>query len=721
MGASSRVAAVTAIPPPRVAPGSIPPTPRRRPAEAFPALRAPRRSRGARPAGPPPPGRGQLDLHLRLRRLPVHRRHPGVPPERGWTRARPRRRARSADLTTSGASTCPLARVPRHVRAAFIAVEDRRFYYHHGVDWRSAARALVRNLREADVSEGFSTITMQVVRNAFVPRLAQQRSLRRKLIEIYLAHRLERSLTKQQILALYLNVIYLGNGAYGVEAASRDLFGKSVDRLTVAEGATLAALARGPSVYAPRRHPDRAVARRNLVLTVMAREHYLSDAPPRGLGRRRSGSRRARGDRARIARSRSTRCAPWSTRCSATTSSATSSCTPRSTPGAARRRGRRAAPGRRDRPRQRRSAGTGEGTRHAAGRAGGARSAERRDPGARGRAALRAGRVQPRARRAAATGLRLQAVRLRRGPRRRDHAGRGRDGHADRDHRARPHLAPGQLRRHVRRPPHAPPRAHALRQRRHGAAGRGRRRASGGGARPPRRHPEPARRGAGARARRRRGDAARAGHGLRPVRQRGSPGARRRSCAASRRATAPCSGARPPAGRARARRGGGISAHVDAGIGGGRRHRTRWCAIAASASSSRARPARPTTAPTSGSSATRRPWSPPSGSGTTRRDRSRPPPRAAASPRRRGRRSTWTAGASATPTDWTPPAGMVSRTIDAFNGDLANEWCPVTQREWFRPGTEPTRICREHSAPFVDRLEEFGRKLGKALKDLLGL
>src|SRR5690349_11754947 len=172
----------------------------------------------------------------------------------------------------------PLSRVPRHVRAAFIAVEDRRFFYHHGVDWRSAARALVRNISSAGVSEGFSTITMQVVRNAFVPQLAQQRTLRRKLIEIYLARRLERSLSKQQILALYLNVIYLGNGAYGVEAASRDLFGKSVDRLTVAEGATLAALARGPSFYAPRRHPDRAAARRNLVLAVMAREGYLSDS-----------------------------------------------------------------------------------------------------------------------------------------------------------------------------------------------------------------------------------------------------------------------------------------------------------------------------------------------------------------------------------------------------------------------------------------------------------
>ncbi|HYC33577.1 MAG TPA: PBP1A family penicillin-binding protein [Gemmatimonadales bacterium] len=170
----------------------------------------------------------------------------------------------------------PLARVPRTVRAAFIAVEDRRFYYHGGVDWRSAARALWRNLRAFDVREGFSTISMQVVRSAFLPHLASQRSLRRKLIELELARRLEAALSKQQILELYLNVIYLGNGTYGVEAASRDLFGKSVDRLGLAEAATLAALARGPALYAPRRHAERALARRNLVLGLMAREGYVS-------------------------------------------------------------------------------------------------------------------------------------------------------------------------------------------------------------------------------------------------------------------------------------------------------------------------------------------------------------------------------------------------------------------------------------------------------------
>ncbi|MEO8090447.1 MAG: PBP1A family penicillin-binding protein [Gemmatimonadales bacterium] len=170
----------------------------------------------------------------------------------------------------------PVNSVPRSVRAAFIATEDRRFYYHGGVDWRSAGRALVRNVSEVGVREGFSTITMQVVRNAFLPHLSNERSLRRKLIELELARRLERTLTKQQILETYLNIIYLGNGTYGVEAASRDLFGKSVLRLTLAEAAALAALAKGPSMYAPRRHPDRARARRDLVLSLMAQEGYIT-------------------------------------------------------------------------------------------------------------------------------------------------------------------------------------------------------------------------------------------------------------------------------------------------------------------------------------------------------------------------------------------------------------------------------------------------------------
>jgi 1A family penicillin-binding protein len=187
-----------------------------------------------------------------------------------------RRGAMIGRLTYVRRINVPLARVPRHVRAAFIATEDRRFYYHGGVDWRSAGRAVVRNLSAMGFREGFSTITMQVVRNAFLPHLSGERSLRRKLIELELARRLEATLTKQQILETYLNVIYLGNGTYGVEAASRDLFGKSVSRLSLVEAATIAGLARGPSVYTPRRHPERAVARRNLVLGLMVREGYAT-------------------------------------------------------------------------------------------------------------------------------------------------------------------------------------------------------------------------------------------------------------------------------------------------------------------------------------------------------------------------------------------------------------------------------------------------------------
>jgi 1A family penicillin-binding protein len=172
----------------------------------------------------------------------------------------------------------PLSRVPRHVRQAFIATEDRRFLAHEGVDWQGFARSLVRNVTSLSVREGFSTITMQAARNAFIPeRAALSRSLGRKLIEMRIARRLEAHLTKDQILELYLNAIYLGNGVYGVEAASRDLFGKPVRDVTVGEGAMLAALPKGPSAYTPKRHYDRAITRRNLVLSLMGREGYLDD------------------------------------------------------------------------------------------------------------------------------------------------------------------------------------------------------------------------------------------------------------------------------------------------------------------------------------------------------------------------------------------------------------------------------------------------------------
>ena len=181
-------------------------------------------------------------------------------------------------LTVIRRVNVPLANVPTHVRQAFLATEDRRFYDHNGLDWRGLARAGFRNIGAFGVREGFSTITMQVARNTFIAEhFVGSRTLRRKLMELRLSRLIEESLTKDQILALYLNVIYLGNGMYGVEAASRDLFGKSIEDVSIAEGAMLAALPKAPSAYTPRNNRKRALVRRDLVLGLMRREGYLDE------------------------------------------------------------------------------------------------------------------------------------------------------------------------------------------------------------------------------------------------------------------------------------------------------------------------------------------------------------------------------------------------------------------------------------------------------------
>jgi 1A family penicillin-binding protein len=181
----------------------------------------------------------------------------------------------------------PLDAIPLHVRQAFLATEDRRFYEHNGLDWRGLFRAALANVRHLGVREGFSTITMQVARNSFLVKMRGGRTLRRKFIELRLTRLIEGELTKDQILELYLNLIYLGNGMNGVEAASRDLFGKSVSKLSIAEGAVLAALPKGPSAYTPRDHPDRALRRRNLVLSLMAQEGYLTPGEASSAARQR--------------------------------------------------------------------------------------------------------------------------------------------------------------------------------------------------------------------------------------------------------------------------------------------------------------------------------------------------------------------------------------------------------------------------------------------------
>ena len=169
-------------------------------------------------------------------------------------------------------------RVPKHVRDAFVATEDRRFYKHNGLDWRGVFRAAARNASAGGIRQGFSTITMQVAHNSFLTNRYHGRSLRRKMVELRISRLLERELTKDQILEHYLNVIYLGNGVNGIEAASLDLFGKNVNQLTLSEGALLAALPKAPSAYTPRRNGQRAVQRRNLVLSLMSEQGYISAA-----------------------------------------------------------------------------------------------------------------------------------------------------------------------------------------------------------------------------------------------------------------------------------------------------------------------------------------------------------------------------------------------------------------------------------------------------------
>ena len=191
-----------------------------------------------------------------------------------------------------------LDQIPKQVRDAFIQVEDKRFYKHHGIDiWRILGSG-VANFRAGGVSQGFSTITMQLARNLFPERLnAREKTISRKLREAKVAQEIEHRYSKDRILELYLNQIYLGNGAYGVESASQRYFGKSVGELNLAEAATLAALPKGPERYNPRRFPERAVQRRNTVLELMHRAGLITAADasvgrayPLRLARRRGGS-----------------------------------------------------------------------------------------------------------------------------------------------------------------------------------------------------------------------------------------------------------------------------------------------------------------------------------------------------------------------------------------------------------------------------------------------
>jgi len=168
----------------------------------------------------------------------------------------------------------PLAEMPQMLIDAFVAAEDSRFYKHRGIDFLSIVRAFLKNLEAGTIVQGGSTITQQVTKSFL---LTPERSYKRKLREAILAYRIDKAFPKKDILYLYLNQIYLGHGAYGVQAASENYFAKSITDLNLAECTILAGLPQAPSKYSPFRHPERAKQRQIYVLNRMVEEGYINN------------------------------------------------------------------------------------------------------------------------------------------------------------------------------------------------------------------------------------------------------------------------------------------------------------------------------------------------------------------------------------------------------------------------------------------------------------
>src|SRR5512146_713633 len=183
-----------------------------------------------------------------------------------------------AELGLERRTLVKLSDIPPLVRQAFITTEDKRFYRHSGIDWYRVPGALAADVKNRSFSEGFSTITMQLARNIFPERISREKTLVRKLKEAKVARAIEARYPKNTILELYLNQIYLGNGAHGVETAAQRYFGKSVKALNLSEAAMLAALPKAPERYNPRRFPDRAIQRRNTIIELMRRQGAVNDA-----------------------------------------------------------------------------------------------------------------------------------------------------------------------------------------------------------------------------------------------------------------------------------------------------------------------------------------------------------------------------------------------------------------------------------------------------------
>ncbi|WP_082733687.1 transglycosylase domain-containing protein [Polycladidibacter hongkongensis] len=180
-----------------------------------------------------------------------------------------------ANRGATGGEAIRLEQLPRYLPEAVIAIEDRRFYYHFGIDPIGLTRAVVTNYTSGRTVQGGSTITQQLAKNLF---LSPDRTIKRKMQEVVMSLWLEYHYSKAEILEMYLNRVYLGAGAYGVDAAARRYFNKPASQLSLSEAATIAGLLKAPSSYAPTRNPDRAEARAQVVIAAMNRAGFISDA-----------------------------------------------------------------------------------------------------------------------------------------------------------------------------------------------------------------------------------------------------------------------------------------------------------------------------------------------------------------------------------------------------------------------------------------------------------
>lgn len=178
------------------------------------------------------------------------------------------------DENTFNTAVCPVSLIPKNVKDAFIAIEDLSFYKHHGLNYKRMCKAAIKNITSHSLKEGASTISQQLVKNT---HLSSEKTFERKIKEIVLTKKLEKTHSKDEILDCYLNVIYYGNNCYGIENAANYYFSKSASKLNLQEGALLAGMIKSPNRYSPILHPENALNRRNLVIKQMQKAGFITD------------------------------------------------------------------------------------------------------------------------------------------------------------------------------------------------------------------------------------------------------------------------------------------------------------------------------------------------------------------------------------------------------------------------------------------------------------